>query len=72
VADQVVGHAFHVSQSLGHQRLSSFKGLDLHLLDDAQHHRLVGRVKVQADDLPDFHHEKQVSRKLEMLLAVGA
>jgi hypothetical protein len=29
-------------------------------------------VQVQADDLPDFHHEKQVARKLEMLLAVGA
>lgn len=72
MADQVVGHAFHVGQSLGHQRLSSFKGLDLHLLDDAQQHRLVGRVQVQADDLPDFHHEKQVARKLEMLLAVGA
>ncbi len=70
VADVVMRHALHVAQSHGQQRLSAVQGLDLRLLVDAEHHRLVRRVQVQADDVPDLLDQEGVGGEFERLLPV--
>jgi hypothetical protein len=42
----------------------------LRLLVDAEHHRLVGRVEVQAHDVADLLDKKRIGRELERLLPV--
>jgi hypothetical protein len=62
VAVVVVGHALHRAQSHGQQRLGAVQGLDLCLLVDAEHHRLIGRIQVQPDDGADLLDEKRIKR----------
>jgi|694.fasta_scaffold03986_8 hypothetical protein len=71
VTDVVVGDALDVPQTHGQQRLRAVQGLDLRLLIDVQHHRLVGWFQVQTDDVADFLHEERIGRELEVLLPVG-
>ena len=70
VPDVVVGDAFHVAQAHRQQRLGAVQGLDLRLLVDAEHHRLVRRVQVEADDVPDLFDKERVGGELEVLLPV--
>ena len=71
VVDVVVRHTLHVTQAHGQQRLSPVQGLDLRLFVDAEHHRLVRWVQVQAGDVADLLHKERVGGELEMLLSVG-
>ena len=47
------------------------EGLNLGLLVDAQHHGMVGRVDVEADDVADLVNQQRVGRQLEGLAPVG-
>ena len=71
VADVVVGaplgHAGHHRQ----HRLGAVQRLDLGLLVDAQHDRLLRRVVVEADDVDDLLHEQRVGGQLEPVLEMG-
>ena len=71
VADVVVGaslgHAGHHRQ----HRLGPVQRLDLALLVDAQHHGLLRRVVVEADDVDDLLDEQRVGRQLEPVLDMG-
>ncbi len=71
VAGVVMRHPLHVAQPHGQQRLGAIQGLDLSLLIDAEHHRLIGRVQVQADDVADLFDEERILRQLEVPLPVG-
>ena len=52
-------------------RLRALQGLNLTLLVDAKHQRLVGRVHVEADDIGEFFDEPPIPRNLERLDAMG-
>ncbi len=71
VADVVVGDAFHVAQAHGQQRLGAVESLDLRLLIHAEHHRLIGRVQVETDDVADFLDKEGIRGELERFLPVG-
>ena len=60
------GHARHHRQ----HRLGPVQRLDLAFFIDAEHHGLVRRVVVQADDVDDFVHEERVGGQLEGVLQV--
>ncbi len=60
VADVVVGHTFHVSQVHGQYRQDPVEGLDLRLLVDAEHHRLIRWVLVEADDVADLLNKEGI------------
>ncbi len=64
VADGVVGDAFHVAKTHGQQGLGAVQSLDLGLLIDAVHHRLVGRIQVQADDVANLFDKERVGGEL--------
>ena len=68
--DIIVGHALDVAESHRQHRLGALQRLDLRLFVDAQHHRMVGRVQVQADDVADLLDEERVGGQLEVTLAV--
>ena len=65
-----MGDALDVPQAHGKQRLSPVQSLDLGLLVDAEHHRLIGRIQVQANDVADLFDKERVSGELEVLLPV--
>ena len=71
VADVAVRDAFDVSESQGQQGLGSLQRLGLALLVHAQHHRIVGRVEVESDDVADLLGEERIGGELEVLLPVG-
>lgn len=71
VADVVVGDALHVAQAHRQQRLGAVQCLDLRLLVNAEHHRLDGRVQVQARDVADLLDKERIGGDLEVLLPVG-
>jgi len=48
-------------------RRRTVERLDLRLLIDAQHHRSLGRIEVQADDVTHLVDELRIGRKLERL-----
>jgi hypothetical protein len=64
VPDVVMPDALHVAQAHGQQRLGAIQGLDLRLLVDAEHHRLVGRVQVQTNDVADLLDKEGISGEL--------
>jgi hypothetical protein len=68
VADVVVGDPLQIAEPQGEERLGAVEGLDLALLIHAQHHRLIGWVEVEADDIAHFLHEEGVGGELEVLL----
>ena len=70
VAHIVMGDALGIAEPHRQQRLGALQRLDLRLLVHAQHHRMIGRVQVQADDVADFFDEERVGGQLEVALAV--
>jgi hypothetical protein len=61
-----LGHARHHRQ----HRLRAVQGLDLALLVGTQHHRALGWIEVQTDDVDDLLHEQRVRGQLERVRAV--
>ena len=72
VADVAVRDAFDVTQSEGQEGLGALQGLDLALLVNAQDHGMVGRIKVEADDVADLFDEEGVGGELGSASAGGA
>ena len=54
VANDVVGDALDLLQAHGKQRLSPVQRLNLRLLFNAEHNRLVGRIQVEANNVADL------------------
>lgn len=79
VADVVMGDVLHVAQAHRQQRLGAVQCLDLRLLVNAEHHRLVGRVQLQAHDACDLLDKERIGgdlvaegfREAVVLLPVG-
>src|SRR4029077_14677444 len=46
-------------------RLAALEGLDLALLVTTKHYRLLGRLEVKSDNIPEFGLTVRISRKLE-------
>src|SRR5215472_4983199 len=70
VAVIIVGYAFDVAQAHRQHRLGTFQRLDLALLVDAQHQRLVRRIEIQTHDVAHLLYEERVGRELEALSAM--
>ena len=66
-----MGDPFDIPQPHGQQGLGAVEGLDLGFLVHAQHHGVVGGVKIKSHDIPHFFDEEGVGGKLEVTLAVG-
>ena len=66
VVGAFLGHAGHHRE----RRLAARQRLDLGLLVHAQHHRGLGRVQVEPDDVIDLLHEQRVVGQLEVLAAM--
>jgi hypothetical protein len=67
VADVVVGAALGHTRHQRQDRRRAVKGLDLGLLIDAQHHRSIRRVQIQAHDVAHLLDELRIGRQLERL-----
>src|SRR3989454_2303211 len=70
VTDVVVSLTSRESRAHGQRGLRTVESLDLTLLVDAQHQRLVRRVQVQPDHIAQLPHEVGVAAQLERLRAV--
>ena len=70
VTDVAMRDAFDVSEPEGQERLGSLQRLGLALLVNAEHHRVVGRVEVESDDIVDLLGEERIGGELEVLLPV--
>lgn len=70
VSPIVVRSPFGLAGLHGQQGRSAVEGLNLGLLVDAQHHGMVGRVDVEADDVADLLDQQRVGRQLEGLAPV--
>ena len=70
VANIAVRHPFDMTQPEGHEGLGALQGLGLALLVDAQDHRMVGRMEVEADDVADLLDKEGIGGELEVLLPV--
>ena len=70
MANVVVGHSFHVAQPHRQHRLSAIKGLNLRLLIDRKHDRMVRRVQIESHHVADFFNEERIAGQLEVLAAV--
>ena len=66
----IVGHAFDVAQPHRQHRLGALQRLDLALLVDTQHQRLVRRIEVQSHDVAHLLDEERVGGELETLGAM--
>jgi hypothetical protein len=64
----VVGAALGQARQHRQDRLGAVQRLDLGLLVHAQHHRPLGRVVIQPDDIDDLLDKQRIGRQLE---AVG-
>jgi len=53
------------------ERLRSIECLDLRLLVDGEHERLLRRVQIEPDPVPHLLDEQGIGRELEGLAAVG-
>jgi hypothetical protein len=60
-----VGASLRQARSQGQDGLGPIEGLDLALLVDTEHHRLVGRVHVKPDDIDDLLRELRIVGELE-------
>ena len=67
VADVVVGGLLRQPGPHRQDRRSPVQGLDLGLLVDREHHRLLRRVQVQPDDVADLGLQLRVGGELERL-----
>ena len=66
VVGAFLGHAGHHRE----RRLAARQRLDLGLLVHTQHHRGLGRVEVEPDDVIDLLHKQRVIGQLEVLAAM--
>ena len=57
----VVSHGAAASLFQGQSRLGTLEGLNLALLIHTQHHRLIGRIEIQADDVGELFQESGVA-----------
>jgi hypothetical protein len=71
VADVVVGGFLGQAGPHRQDRRGPVQGLDLRFLIDRQHHRLVGRVQVEPDDVADLGLQLGVGGELERLPPPG-
>ena len=69
VPDVIVAALFRDAGPHGQHRRLAFQRLRLGLFIDAQHHGLVRRVEVQADDVADLGFQLRVGGELEALRA---
>jgi hypothetical protein len=69
--DAIVGDTLNIAKSKRKHRLRALQSLNLTLLIDAQHHGVIGRIEVQADDVPDLVDEQRIGGKLEALERCG-
>jgi len=67
IPDVVVGPPFGLANVHGQDRLGPLERLDLRLLVEGEHHRVVRRIHIQADDIPNLVDELGVGRHLERL-----
>ena len=65
VTPTVVGASFGLPGLHRQQWRGAVKGLDLGLLVDAEHHGMVGRIDIQADDVSDLFDQQRVRRSVE-------
>lgn len=65
-----MGDSLDVPQAHWQQGLGTVQSLDLGLLIDAEHHRLVGWVQVKANDVPHLFDKERIGGQLERLLSV--
>ena len=63
MAGVVVGVPLDLARSHRQHRLGPVERLDLGLLVDAEHDGTVGRVEVEADDVPDLGLERRVGAR---------
>jgi len=68
VAHVVVGESLDAAEPHGQHRLGAVERLNLALLVDAQHHRVIGRVQVETDNVANLLNEEGVRGEFEMLL----
>ncbi len=66
----IVRHSACAASLHRQSRLCAIEGLDLALLIDAQHQRLVGRVEIEPHDVLNFFGELRIVRQLEGLRQV--
>jgi hypothetical protein len=65
IALGVVGAALGQARHHRQDRLGAVQRLDLGLLVHAQHHRPLGRVVIQPDDIDDLVDNQRIGRQLE-------
>lgn len=70
VSEVVVRDAFDISKPDRQDWLSSFQGLDLAFLIDAEDQGLIRWVEVQAGDIPNLFHKERIGREGEMFLSM--
>src|SRR6202163_910183 len=66
----VVGDTFDVAEPHRKHGLGAFEGLDLALLVDAKHYRLVRWVEIKPDHVAQLLDEERIGRELEAAGAV--
>ena len=71
MARVVLGEPFDIPEAEGQVGPRALERLDLALLIDAQHQRMVGRVEIEPDDVPHFLDEEGIGRQLEARRPVG-
>ena len=64
MADLVVTNTLHLPQPHGQKRLGVIESMNLALLVNAEHHRLVGLVQIKTDDFPHLLHKKRIGGQL--------
>ena len=61
----VVRPALDLAGAHRQQRRGSIQGLDLRFLVNTEHHGVIGRMHVEADDVADLGNQQRVGRELE-------
>ena len=65
VAKVIVGPPFGCAQVHRQDRLRTFECLDLGFLIEREHHRIVGRIHIQPDDITHLVHQLGIRREFE-------
>jgi len=65
-----MGHSFYVSEPHGQHRLGPVEGLNLRLLIDREHDRMVRRVQIEPHHIANFFNEERIAGQLEVLRVV--
>src|SRR5262249_4256246 len=71
VPDVAVGDTFNITEPERQDRLSALKRLNLALLVNAQHDRMIRRIEIKPDNVFHLIDEQRISGKLEALGAMG-